>query len=242
MGAQQTDPQIEKSRSAGIVDPGDTVSFQLKVTNNGPDGTPSAQVTDTLPSGLDYVSDDAGCDSSSLPQVTCSVGGLASGASTTITITTSVQSGAGGTVQDNQASVTGPGDDSNPNNNSDSARVLVTPLSDLFVNKSVSDGAIRAGHELTYTLDWGNAGPTDSPSPTTITDTLPDGVTYVSDDGGCDSTNLPTLTCELGAVPNGITGTIHVTVDVDPNSSCRQYGERPPRFHGPVHRGGNPPA
>jgi uncharacterized repeat protein (TIGR01451 family) len=215
---QLTDLQIEKTASDGVVDPGDPVSFQLRITNNGPDDSPSEQVTDTLPDGLTYVSDDASCDAANLPEITCAVAGLLNGESATITIDTTVDLGAGGTVQDNEATVTGPGTDSNPTNNSDAARVLVTPLSDLYVTKSVSDGSIRAGHELTYTLDWGNAGPTDSPTQTTVTDTLPVGVTYVSDDAGCDTTNLPELTCNLGAVPNGTTGTIHVAVSVDPST------------------------
>jgi uncharacterized repeat protein (TIGR01451 family) len=215
---QLTDLQVEKTASDGVVDPGDPVSFQLRVTNNGPDDSPSEQVTDTLPDGLTYVSDDASCDATSLPQITCDVAGLLNGESATITIDTTVDLDAGGTVQDNDVTVTGPGNDTNPTNNSDTARVLVTPLSDLFVNKSVSDGSIRAGHELTYTLDWGNAGPTDSPSQTTVTDTLPAGVTYVSDDAGCDTASLPELTCNLGAVPNGTGGTIHVTVSVDPST------------------------
>jgi uncharacterized repeat protein (TIGR01451 family) len=219
VGPPLTDLEIQKSADPTVVDPGDPVSFTLTVTNNGPDDSPSELVTDTLPLGLHYESDDAGCVTSALPKITCDVGPLASGDSTDIHIDTTASLGAGGSTQLNDSSVSGPGEDTDTTNNKASAQVLVTPLSDLSVQKSVSDDEIRAGHELTYTLDWDNAGPTDSPPQTTITDTLPAGVTYVSDDGGCDASAAPTVVCQLGAVANGDSGTIQIVVSVDQDTT-----------------------
>jgi uncharacterized repeat protein (TIGR01451 family) len=216
--APLTDLEIEKSADPTVVDPGNPVSYTLTVTNNGPDDSPSEQVTDTLPAGMHYESDDASCDTSALPKVTCDLGPLANGNSTAIHIETTASLGAGGSAQDNSVSVNGPGEDPDTSNNDATAQVLVTPLSDLSLDKSVSDSAIRAGHELTYTLDWANDGPSDSPGPTVVSDTLPAGVTYVSDDASCDSASLPTLTCDLGAVPNGASGSIQIVVSVDPET------------------------
>jgi uncharacterized repeat protein (TIGR01451 family) len=212
---QLTDLAIQKSADADVVDPGDLVTYTLEVTNNGPDDSLGAQVTDTLPAALRYESDDAGCDTSALPKITCDVGPLPNGNGATIEIETTMNANAGGTVQDNTATVTtSSGTDTNPDNDSDTARVLVTPLSDLSVTKDVSAAEVRAGQQLTYTLSYANAGPTTS-DPTTVTDTLPAGVTYVSDDTGCDVTALPEISCDVGSLAQGDSGSVEIVVSVD---------------------------
>jgi uncharacterized repeat protein (TIGR01451 family) len=206
------DLALEKSAAPTIADPDGNVTYTLTVSNNGTNDSPSATVTDTLPGGVTYASDDAGC-ATTLPQITCPVPAITAGGSQTIHVTVTVNGDAGNTTQTNAASVTGPLSDPEPDNNDDSANIFVTPVSDLSVTKSAPP-TIRASQQLTYTLAYANAGPTASPAPTTITDTLPDEVTYVSDNGGCDTTNVPQISCEVGPLASGATGEIQVVVQV----------------------------
>lgn len=65
--------------------------WQITVTNDGPDTASGIVVTDTLPAGISYVSDDGGASESS-GVITWNVGSLANGASATLTITTILNS------------------------------------------------------------------------------------------------------------------------------------------------------
>ncbi|HEY1237112.1 MAG TPA: hypothetical protein VGE91_02170 [Solirubrobacterales bacterium] len=220
VGPQSTDLAIAKTADPTVVDPGGATTYTLTVTNQGPDASPSEQITDTLPAGMHYESDDGDCDTSQLPKITCDLDPIASGDSLAIHINATASPGAGGSAQDNTASVTGPGDDADPSDNSSTAQVLVTPLSDLSIQKSVSDDSIHAGHQLTYTLQYANGGPTTS-DPTVVTDTLPAGVTYVSDDAGCDASAAPLISCDVGslAADGSDDGAIQIVVSVDQDTT-----------------------
>lgn len=63
-------------------------TYQIVVSNLNANTTATNVVaTDTLPTGFEYLSDDAGCDASSLPTLTCNVGDIAVGGSVTINVT-----------------------------------------------------------------------------------------------------------------------------------------------------------
>ena len=59
---RQVDIELDKSVSDadGIVEVGDTIVYTLNVVNKGPDDARFVEVTDALPAGLAYVSDDSG--------------------------------------------------------------------------------------------------------------------------------------------------------------------------------------
>ena len=68
--------------------------FALTVTNNGPANATGVTVTDTLPAGLTYVSNDCGATFAN-PTLTWNVGALAVSGSATCNLTATVtQSGA----------------------------------------------------------------------------------------------------------------------------------------------------
>ncbi|MBV8518300.1 MAG: DUF1565 domain-containing protein [Acidobacteria bacterium] len=107
---------------------GSIISYDLKVTNAGPDDATNVVITDTLPAGLEFVSADSGCSESS-GTVTCTIPTLANGANTTRSI--SVRAIASGT-QTNTATVTSDADDPTPANSAAApvviAPALVTPV------------------------------------------------------------------------------------------------------------------
>jgi uncharacterized repeat protein (TIGR01451 family) len=90
--------------------------------------------------------------------------------------------------------------------------VTAAGSADLSLTKTASVSSTTVGDQFSYTLKASNAGPNDSMS-TTVTDTLPSGVTLVSatpSSGTCSGTT--TVTCNVGAVFAGDSATVTLTV------------------------------
>ena len=69
-----------------LVAQGSELTYTITVTNNGPSDAENVQFVDNLPAGFSYVSNDGGCDTSLLPQVTCNLGTIANGNSGAVNI------------------------------------------------------------------------------------------------------------------------------------------------------------
>lgn len=76
---------ITKSGSPDPLPLGQNLTYQITVTNNGPDTATSVILTDTLPPGVDFISASTGCGQTA-GVVTCNLGILDSGTSAIITI------------------------------------------------------------------------------------------------------------------------------------------------------------
>jgi uncharacterized repeat protein (TIGR01451 family) len=113
--AAQADLEISKADSPDPVTVGDNLTYTITVTNNGPDAAANVVVTDTLPSGVTFVSASPGCVHAA-GVVTCNLGNIPAGSSVTITIVVTVT--APGTIS-NTATVTSDTLDPNTANNSD---------------------------------------------------------------------------------------------------------------------------
>ena len=109
---------------ADPVTEGDDVTYTITVTNNGPDAATSVLLTDTLPSGVTFVSASSSCTEVS-GVVTCDIGALANGASAMVEIvvtTTGV-----GTIT-NTAAVAGNQGDPDEGNNTDTENTTVNAV------------------------------------------------------------------------------------------------------------------
>jgi uncharacterized repeat protein (TIGR01451 family) len=113
--AEQADLEISKVDSPDPVTVGDNLTYTITVTNRGPDAATNVVVTDTLPSGVTFVSASPGCVHST-GVVTCNLGNIPAGGFVTITIVVTVT--APGTIS-NTATVTSDTLDPNTANNSD---------------------------------------------------------------------------------------------------------------------------
>jgi uncharacterized repeat protein (TIGR01451 family) len=82
---QASDVEISKMDMPDPVAPGGTLTYDLMVTNNGPDTAWSVMVVDTLPAGTTFVSASAGCVEAA-GVVTCDLGDMLTGATATVTI------------------------------------------------------------------------------------------------------------------------------------------------------------
>jgi len=203
---------ITKTESPDPAFVGDTMTYTLTVTNNGPDSSSGGTVVDTLPANVSYVSDDGGCTNAA-GTVTCSTGSLASGASQVIHIV--VTATAAGTAT-NTATVKGNDIDDNATNNTATVTSRIIPkTADLSITKK-GPALAQNGGTITYTIVVSNGGPAADTN-VTVSDPLPAGEALVSatpSQGSCSDT----VTCNLGTLASG--GSATVTIVATVTASC----------------------
>lgn len=132
------------------------VTIVLTATNNGPETATNVQVLDSLPSALSYVSQVAGSGSYSPTSGVWTVGSLASGTSTALTISARV---IGSGHFTNTATLSAAEYDNNPANNVSALGLTVAPAADLVLTQTVQPTAPNVGDTLHFTLTISNQGP-----------------------------------------------------------------------------------
>ncbi len=188
---------------------GETITYTVVITNNGPSTAQSVVLADLVPAGIAAVSFSVqrATGTSSCGAV-CLLGDVALGEVITVTVVGTVDSGvAADTILTNTATVASPTFDPNTNNNTDDHGTPVTNEADLVISKTATPSPTVAGGPLTYVVGVTNLGPSDAQN-VTVSDTLPAGFTVTSVTSvpsGC--TGLP---CNVGTVPAG--GSASVTL------------------------------
>lgn len=201
------------------------VVYTVIVTNAGPSDAQNVTMTDAVPSGATFVSlSQSGppfnCTApapGATGTVTCTIGTLTSGASTTFTITVTTPPSTTTTLS-NTANVTSTTSDPNPLNNTATTSTAVSPNpADLSITKTANAPAgTLPNAPLTYTLTVANLGPSTA-NGVSVTDVLPANTTYASassTQGSCTGTT--TVVCTLGTMTSGATATITINVIVGP--------------------------
>jgi uncharacterized repeat protein (TIGR01451 family) len=170
------DLSIEKTDLQDPVNAGDQLTYQITVTNNGPDAAAGVVVTDSLPAGVTFVSGNVGGNAALVTvdgvtgDIIANVGALANQAQSVITIVVDVAPDAA-TPLLNDASVTSnPNTDPVPTNNTTREDTIVSRLVDVAIDKTVS-GSVVAGEVATYTVMVTNNGPSQATG-VTVVDTL----------------------------------------------------------------------
>jgi uncharacterized repeat protein (TIGR01451 family) len=190
---------------------GQLLTYTLNIQNVGVGTATGAVLTDTLPSGVTFVSGTGpGSVTSVGGVVTASIGTLTRGASATVTIT--ARANATGTFTD-AAKVSENETDSNPANNSASAPVTINPAADLAVSLAANPSPVGVGTTLTYVLTLTNNGPNDAPA-ASVTDILPASVSFVSStpSQGLTSISVRTVSAVFGLVRAGAHATLTIVV------------------------------
>ncbi|MDY7395984.1 gliding motility-associated C-terminal domain-containing protein, partial [Aureibaculum sp. 2210JD6-5] len=205
---------------------GSDVIFTLTVNNDGLSDATGVEVTDVLPNGYTYVSDN-GAGAYDDATGVWTVGNIANAGSASLQITATVNAtgnytnNAEVTASDNADPDSTPGDGSGD----DFATVGTTPVavSDLSMTKAVDDTAPLVGSDVVFTLTVNNDGLSDATG-VQVTDLLPTGYAYVSDDGagayvsGTGVWTVPTIT-------NGNTATLNITATVLATGSYNNSAE-----------------
>ncbi|MCC6183179.1 MAG: DUF11 domain-containing protein [Microthrixaceae bacterium] len=218
------DLSVDKTGPATVV-PGGSISYGVTVTNLGDRNADDATVTDTLGTGLTFVSATGGGTYDPGTRTVTWTGvdltgtaGSTPSASFTVNATVPDPVPAGRLNVTNGAEVSHP-DDVNPLNDSDSVVTAVDADVDLAVTKTDGVTEVVPGDALTYTVSVTNSGSRGAAG-VTVVDTLDANHTFVSaSNGGTYDPGTRTVTWTLGVVEVGdvVTRTVDVTVS-DPLS------------------------
>jgi uncharacterized repeat protein (TIGR01451 family) len=177
----QADLQITKTASSPVYN-GENLVYTLLVQNDGPTAAHNVVVTDTLPAGAAYASDDSGCVYNAADHsVVCDVSDIPDQDSAEPIYITVIPSQTGDL--ENTATVSAYDFDPDLLNNTDSVTSTVLGSADLAITKTAPI-SVTVGEVFDYQLVVSNIGPSDSTA-ITVTDTLPDEVIYLADDSGC---------------------------------------------------------
>ena len=208
-----TDLEIAKSGDPVAVIAGETLTYTLVVTNNGPAQATNVLVVDALPDGVTFVSATASqglCNAG----VTCDLTNLAVGATATVEVVVTVDSDQTAGLL-NVARVSAANPESDLSNNEATLNTPVSAVADLEI---VKDGPATAtpGGTIEYEITVSNNGPSDAQS-VVVTDTIPTGLsnaTASSSQGTC-SIAAGVLDCNIGTLAVGASATIALNAAVD---------------------------
>ena len=179
-----TDLSITKTDLVDPVNAGEQLTYQITVVNNGPDDASGVVVNDTLPAGVTFASGDVDGAANLVTvdattgDIIGTIGALANGATSVITIVVDVDTDAISPVN-NVASVTAsPNTDPNPANNTTDEDTTINREVDVAITKNVQ-GTPVAGGTLTYEIIVTNNGPGEARGVSVI-DTLDADLTFVN--------------------------------------------------------------
>jgi uncharacterized repeat protein (TIGR01451 family) len=204
--------------STGRVFRGQSVTYSIVVTNNGPNAVNGAVVTDVRPTALSSwtwtcaPAGTSGCGTTGntgTGNISKTLAVLGVGQSVTFTVTATVSASAAIGNFTNTASVASSSDPVAANNSAADTDTVATPTADLIVTKT--DGrtsVLRGTTGVTYTIVVTNNGP-DAVTGATLTDTLPGATLFTVATGGwtcAASTGSSCTTAGTGNVTR--TGTV----------------------------------
>ena len=186
-----------------VISGGPTLTYDITVTNNGPDPATGVTVTDTvlveLP--IDEATSTVGSCIINGLQVTCTIGDLAIDATATVTITVSPEPVQASTDFDNTAAVAGNEADPVAGNNSSTVTTTVTPPeSDMMVTVVATPSSPNIGETVTYDITVMNGGPSDNLG-VDMSITLPTMGTFQSSSisqGTCSAPSDGAIDCVIG--------------------------------------------
>ena len=170
--------------------PGDTVTYTVTVTNNGPDAATDVVATQTLPGTAVFVSA-PGCTGPVTNTLTCSAGTLANGASQVFTVQVQPQDLGTATTE---VTVTATEFDTNTGNNTRTLQIQVVQDPTLDTdNDGVPDVSDAFPNDANETMDSDGDGVGDNADPDDDNDGIPDtyetanGLNPLVDDAGEDA-------------------------------------------------------
>lgn len=212
------DLAVAKAGPANVT-PGNTITWTITVTNNGPNPSSGATLSDTLPAGVAFQSASAGC-ANAAGVVTCTLGTIASGASAQVQIVASLSTPyTGASPLVNAATVTTVNEvDPAPDNNTGTSTTPInTPSANLSLVKS-GPATGMAGAPFQWKLVIANAGPSAADGATFV-DTLPAGTTVASATCGeptggavCGAVAFDTATVTGTIATLPVSGSVTITV------------------------------
>lgn len=214
LSCDETDLAISKSADPDPGTAGDQLFYNITVDNLGPNLATDVVVSDTLPDGVTYVTDTAGCDTSSLPVLTCELGAINADSSATFTIKVLIDAdlvvvAGNATTLTNVASVDSSQQDTDESDNSVSLTIIVEDLADLKISKLCKpDRPLLAGETAICEIFIDNLGVSDARN-VQVNDThVANGnfsiSSVASTQGSCNPPADGIVNCDLGVLPANV--------------------------------------
>ena len=216
---READLAVVKTVSDATPNVGDTITFTVTLSNDGPDAASDVEVTEQFPAaGLQFLSATPSQGSYNTGTGVWTVGAVASGDSKTLTILARVLAPAVNTIptaRTNIASVT-KADEYDPNPGNNTGSVTETPkYADLGVKKTTSNVQPNVGDTITYTVSLFNLG-TAVATNVEVTDALPANVAFISATPATGTRFQETPTGGVWSVPSIAPGqTLVLTLTVE---------------------------
>ena len=205
---------------------GQSLTYTINVSNQGPDDEPDAAFAASLPPGMsvDSVSASQGlAPTVNQGLVSIDLGELSAQASQSATVTLVVSPGPSNVGSATAGfAVQGQNVDPVASNDSTQVTVNVAPTTDLSVAITPGPGPAIAQTDWTYTVKVSNPGPSDATG-VIATSTLPPGVQFVSasSSGGVAPTELNgTITAALGSLAAGSSASVSIVVQPTPATAA----------------------
>ncbi|MTH14818.1 gliding motility-associated C-terminal domain-containing protein, partial [Flavobacterium sp. LC2016-01] len=212
---------------------GSSVTFEVIITNNGPQNTAGVEVTDLLPSGYTFSSYSATKGTYNRTTGKWTIGSLVNGDSQTLQITATVN--AVGNYS-NIAEVTAsnlPDPNSTPNNGvateddyAVATTIPIAPNTDLSLTKNVVGTNLSPifGATVTFEITVKNSGP-HTATGVTVKDILPSGFEYVVYSATTGQYLNSTGVWNIGTIPNGESETLLISVKVNTTGNYTNIAE-----------------
>lgn len=202
-----SDIVTEKTVSKTNPSEGETITYSIKVTNNGPSDATGVRLTDILPNGVTYVSNNQGTDYNYGSGI-WTIGNLVNGATKVLDINVIINSGSAGKTIVNTTTAA-KGDQSDPTTAGDdlSETIVVQNGADVVLKKVVNNSTPNIGETVTYTVTVTNKG-TTLVTNLVVKDDLPAGLTFVSATPGKGVWTTPNWT--IGTLQPGEEGSIEI--------------------------------
>ncbi|HEY0783909.1 MAG TPA: DUF11 domain-containing protein, partial [Thermoanaerobaculia bacterium] len=214
--ASGADLAVTVTASPSPATAGGTVTYTITATNHGPDAAQSVSLNEVLTGGATLVSihSTQGSCSATLPNLTCSLGDLAAGASAVATVV--VQTNAAGTLG-SSTDVTSATPDPDLTNNHNSTSVTVNPAggtgnqADLTVTGTASPNPVPLGGTLNATLTVTNHGPQAATNAKLTVDLPANGQLQSSTSSMGSCTGSGPIVCSFGTLAPGGTATVSLS-------------------------------
>ncbi|MGV6830371.1 MAG: PKD domain-containing protein, partial [bacterium] len=185
---QSSDLELSKNVSPSLVSVGDTVTFTIEVSNNGPDDATNVIVNDQLPSGFTYQSDNSGGNYNSTTG-NWIVGTVSTSTPISIEITATVNTPTGSSNEYfNTAEITTSdqadpdsdvnNDDGDQSEDDEDNASITLEQADIEITKTVSPTSGAIGDAITFSILVENNGPGDATG-VDIEDQLPSGLDII---------------------------------------------------------------
>lgn len=222
-GTCGTDLEITKTADTQLVHAGDELFYDITVTNNGDNDATNVSVIDTLPAEVTYLSDTDSCVQGPVGTLTCDLGDISNGDSSTFTVKVRVDSDAvindpdGSITITNTASVSADQADTDESNNEAEVTTFVEDWADLRITKLCKpDRPLATDDTGTCTILVDNLG-TSAARDVELVDThVSNGaftITSANTTQGACAIAGGIVTCTLGDIDAGdrVTVTVEIT-------------------------------